>query len=596
MTKSELEGLLARAKATYKSQKRDFPKAGTAEYQSLQTQAVAFLVQRAQYDNKAEELKLAVTDKEIDARIDQYKKQAFGGSQAKLDKQLKAQGYTPETLRADVKAQLLSEKIYDAVTKDAKVADSEITKYYNENKAQFVVAESRDVRHILIALNASGKKANTAAGDKVDYAKSKALADKLYGEIEAGGSFAALAKQYSADPGSAANGGKLTIQRGQTVAPFDKTAFLLKTNTVSRPVKTEFGYHVITPVSAVKPGTTTPLKDAKAQIQAQLLDKEKTELITKWTTETKEFFAKKVAYATGFAPPEAATSRPRPPADPRVPLAQALVELQELTRRLRRDCPWDREQTARTIVPHTVEEAYEVADAANAGDPAKLLDELGDLLFQTYFLALLLEEQGHGDLEAVARAVHAKLVRRHPHVFGAAEAATAGRVRERWEAIKTEQEGRSGIFHDVPEALPGLLHARKVQRRAATAGFDWPDLEGPLAKMREEIAEIEVELARAGRPAPETEADPEVFAELGDLLFTVVNVARVVNVDPELALRATSRRFVARVELAEQLAAEAGETWVDLDLDEQESWYERAKELLTGSLPQSQPEPDGRSR
>ena len=213
-------------------------------------------------------------------------------------------------------------------------------------------------------------------------------------------------------------------------------------------------------------------------------------------------------------------------------LAEALVDLQELTKRLRRDCPWDREQTARTIVPHTVEEAYEVADAAYAGDPAKLLDELGDLLFQTYFLALLLEEQGHGDLEAVARAVHAKLVRRHPHVFGDAVADSAGRVRERWEEIKTEQEGRTGVFHDVPEALPGLLHARKVQRRAAAVGFDWPDLDGPLAKMREELGEIEVELERAGRPAPETEPDPRVFAELGDLLFTVVNVARVVERRP----------------------------------------------------------------
>ncbi|MBA3348509.1 MAG: MazG family protein, partial [Actinobacteria bacterium] len=159
-------------------------------------------------------------------------------------------------------------------------------------------------------------------------------------------------------------------------------------------------------------------------------------------------------------------------------LGAAFVELAELTSRLRRDCPWDREQTARTIVPHTVEEAYEVADAAQTGDPDKLLDELGDLLFQVTFLALLLEEEGHGDLEAVTRAVHAKLVRRHPHVFGGDEAATAGRVRERWEAIKTESEGREGIFHDVPAALPALLHARKVQRRAVAVGFDYPDLAG----------------------------------------------------------------------------------------------------------------------
>jgi len=265
-----------------------------------------------------------------------------------------------------------------------------------------------------------------------------------------------------------------------------------------------------------------------------------------------------------------------------VSLAAALVELQQLTRRLRAECPWDREQTARTIVPHTVEEAYEVADAALAGDSEKLLDELGDLLFQTYFLALLLEERGEGDLEAVARLVHAKLVRRHPHVFAEAEAETAGRVRERWEAIKTEQEGRSGVFHDVPEALPGLLLARKVQRRAASVGFDWPDLEGPLAKVREEVAEVEEELVRSGRPSPETEADPRVFAEIGDLLFTVVNLARVVNVDPELALRATTGRFVGRVERAEHLAAEAGLAWSELALDEQDAWYARAKVDLRG--------------
>ena len=159
-------------------------------------------------------------------------------------------------------------------------------------------------------------------------------------------------------------------------------------------------------------------------------------------------------------------------------LAEALVELQSLTERLRQECPWDREQTERTIVPHTVEEAYEVADAAIGRDDAKLADELGDLLFQVYFLALLLQERGASDLEQVARLVHEKLVRRHPHVFGEAEASTAGRVRERWEEIKRTDEERQGIFHDVPETLPALLYARKVQRRAAAVGFEYPDTAG----------------------------------------------------------------------------------------------------------------------
>jgi nucleoside triphosphate diphosphatase len=265
--------------------------------------------------------------------------------------------------------------------------------------------------------------------------------------------------------------------------------------------------------------------------------------------------------------------------------ADALAELRELTRRLRAECPWDREQTARTIVPHTVEEAYEVADAALAGDPAKLHDELGDLLFQVYFLSELLEEQGEGDLESVARAVQDKLIRRHPHVFGDAEARTAGRVRERWEAIKTEAEGRSGVFHDVPETLPALLLARKAQRRAASVGYDWPSLDGPSAKVREELDELLAELGRAGRPSPETEPDRKVEAELGDVLFTVVNLARFVNVDPELALRGATARFRERVELAERLAADAGETWSELDLDGQERWYEQAKAALASAEP-----------
>ncbi len=259
-------------------------------------------------------------------------------------------------------------------------------------------------------------------------------------------------------------------------------------------------------------------------------------------------------------------------------LAEALVDLQRLTERLRRECPWDREQTTRTIVPHTVEEAYEVADAALADDREKLLDELGDLLFQVYFLALLLEENGDGDLEQVARLVHEKLVRRHPHVFGEAEARTAGRVRENWERIKTAEEGREGIFHDMPAALPALLHARKVQRRARAVGFEYPDVAGAFADLDDELRELREAIAEEPDPAPEGEPDLRAFEELGDVLFAAVNVARRLNIDPELALRQTSERFVSRVEQAEKLATEEGREFATLSLADQDEYFDRAKE------------------
>jgi MazG family protein len=260
------------------------------------------------------------------------------------------------------------------------------------------------------------------------------------------------------------------------------------------------------------------------------------------------------------------------------PLAEALLELQALTERLRRECPWDREQTERTIVPHTVEEAYEVADAALAGDDAKLLDELGDLLFQSYFLAMLLSERGAGDLEAVARNVTRKLIARHPHVFGDVEAETATRVRENWERLKVDQEAREGVFHDVPETLPALLLARKVQRRAAAVGFDYPDTATALGDLEDELRELCDELPAGA--VGEGEPDPRAAAELGDVLFACVNVARLLNVDPELELRAAAVRFRARVTEAERLAAAGGKTWTELDLAAQDRYYDEAKQTL----------------
>ena len=246
---------------------------------------------------------------------------------------------------------------------------------------------------------------------------------------------------------------------------------------------------------------------------------------------------------------------------------EALERLGTITRRLRTECPWDREQNERTIVPHTVEEAYELADAAHRGDDRKLLDELGDVLFQVYFLSLLLEERGAGSLAQVAEHCTEKLIRRHPHVFGEASASSAAEVLRNWDQIKATEAGREpGVFGEVPENLPGPLYARKVQRRAASSGFDFPGVEGTLAAVREELAELEAATDQEAR-----------FEELGDVLFAVVNVARKLKVDPELALRGSADRFRGRVSVAVEQAASDGRNWNDLRPDEQLSYYARVR-------------------
>jgi XTP/dITP diphosphohydrolase/tetrapyrrole methylase family protein/MazG family protein/ATP diphosphatase len=245
---------------------------------------------------------------------------------------------------------------------------------------------------------------------------------------------------------------------------------------------------------------------------------------------------------------------------------EALRRLDALTRRLRRECPWDREQDERSIVPHTVEEAYELAAAAHSGDDAKLLDELGDVLFQVHFLSLLLEERGAGSLADVAEHVRQKLIRRHPHVFGEVEAETAGEVLRNWDQIKATEPGREpGIFGEVPENLPGPLYARKVQRRAATSGFDFEHI--PYEAVSGELEELQA-----------AEDDREAsFHEVGDVLFAAVNVARKLRVDPELALRAAAERFRGRVQGAADLAAGDGSDWQDLGPEDQLAYYARAR-------------------
>jgi MazG family protein len=246
---------------------------------------------------------------------------------------------------------------------------------------------------------------------------------------------------------------------------------------------------------------------------------------------------------------------------------EALERLDAITKRLRAECPWDREQDERSIVPHTVEEAYELADAAERGDDRKLLDELGDVLFQVYFLSLLLEERGAGSLAEVAEHVTEKLIRRHPHVFGEASASSAAEVLRNWDQIKASEADREpGVFGEIPENLPSLLYARKVQRRTASSGFDFEGVEVPLQAVRDELSELEA-----------ADDSREQFDELGDVLFAAVNVARKLRVDPELALRASADRFRGRVSTGIELAASDGRNWNDLTPEEQLSYYARAR-------------------
>jgi parvulin-like peptidyl-prolyl isomerase len=287
ITKESLDELLARAKTSYTQQNRDFPKAGTPEYQSLQNQAVAYLVQREEYAREAEELGVEVTDADIDKKIDEVKKEFFQNSQSKFDEGLKQQGYTLDALREDIRAQLISEKLYEDLTKDVKVSDADLKKYYDSNRDKYSVPESREVRHILV--------------------KTKAEADRIHDALASGGDFTALAKQNSLDPGSKDQGGKLTVARGQTVAPFDKAAFSLKTNELSDPVKTEFGYHLIQPLAAVKAGSVTPFAQVKDQIRTQLVEQRKSAAVNDWAKDIEDEYEGKVTYAAGFEPPDTTT-------------------------------------------------------------------------------------------------------------------------------------------------------------------------------------------------------------------------------------------------------------------------------------------------
>lgn len=253
-------------------------------------------------------------------------------------------------------------------------------------------------------------------------------------------------------------------------------------------------------------------------------------------------------------------------------------------------CPWDLEQTFHTIAPYTIEEAYEVADAIERGDLEDLKEELGDLLLQVVYHARMAEEVDAFAFADVVDAITTKMIRRHPHVFGDEDARSAGAVKGMWERIKTEEKawkaaGReplsapplpggkeqlSGLLDDVPVGLPGLTRAVKLQNKAARVGFDWPDLAPVLAKMKEELGELEAEIAGA-------EAHEKIEEEFGDLLFVVANVARHLKIDPEAALRLANQKFMRRFRHIEAQLAAQGRAPEQSSLAEMDALWDEAK-------------------
>jgi parvulin-like peptidyl-prolyl isomerase len=310
--RSDLDELMEQAKARYKAQGSDFPKAGTPENQSVQQQYVAFLVQRAEFEHEAEKLGVTVSDKDVEKLRDEVVNdpERFGGDEKKLSEALKEQGLSEEAFLKILRVSVLSDKIFAAVTKDVTVTDADALAQYTQNQDQYGIPESRDVRHILIAEQVDPDCKPSPPTDpaptqcEVDFAKSKAEADRIYAELKSGADFEALVEEFSADEGSKADGGKYPAVRGASVPEFDKVAFELDTNEISRPVRTQFGYHVIQALADAKPAKVTPFDKVKAAIKAQLLQTKKNEEMRAWLEELQKRYEGKVSYAAGFAPPD----------------------------------------------------------------------------------------------------------------------------------------------------------------------------------------------------------------------------------------------------------------------------------------------------
>jgi foldase protein PrsA len=300
VSKADFNGLMSVACARYKAQGQPCPKVGTPTYSSLRDSAVTFLVQQEELTQEAKKLGLTVTQKDLDNQLQQIKKTYYQGSEKKLDAALKKDGITLAQLEQfELRPNLLGQKVQAKVTADVKVSDAAALKYYNANKSSFTTPKTREVRHILV--------------------NSKSLADTIEAKLKNGASFAALAKQYSKDTGSASQGGKLCVAHGgtsgacqQTVAPFDKAAFSLKTGATSPPVKSVYGYHIIQALGPIKPAHTQTFAEVKSQIEANLASQQKQTAWQSWLAKMAKDYTGKVAYQTGYTP--ATTTTPTAPA------------------------------------------------------------------------------------------------------------------------------------------------------------------------------------------------------------------------------------------------------------------------------------------
>jgi foldase protein PrsA len=300
ITKASFNSLMEVAFARYKAQKQPEPKVGTPAYTQLRDQAVTFLVQQEELQQEADKLGVTVAQKDVDKQVETIRKTYYKGSQAKFLAALKKDDITLDQLEQyNIRPNLLSSKLQAKVTSDVKVSDSDAQKYYDQNKTSFTTPKTREVRHILV--------------------NSKSLADKLYTRLKSGASFAALAKKYSKDTGSAAQGGKICVAHGgqsgacqQTVTPFDKASFSLKTHEISQPVHSQYGWHIIEPLAAAKPAHTQTFAEVKSEIEANLAQQQKQVAWQDWLAKMAKDFKGKVSYQTGYTP--ATTTTPTIPA------------------------------------------------------------------------------------------------------------------------------------------------------------------------------------------------------------------------------------------------------------------------------------------